>query len=314
MPGKETPEVLKLLALVLPILAVVLISGCTTGGTGGARGPGVVILNWEADYTSVESGDDVQLRLRMQNQGGEQADNVRALITMLTFGGDEWMLRQGQSAQILLPEGYLLPPNPRYGTEGETADYIWYLAAPLLPEGITQTYTAGIRVFYDYLTTATKPITVVNDNELRHLMDTGLSLPTQPSQHSGGPISVNVVTGKYIKVGDYGHEFPITIHIENTGGGIPYWGAQQTMTYGILENEEYWVRLAIDLPPGLTFVTCQEYSGGMGVQLWKGRNADITCKLAIPTPPPVAQEGTIKVYIDYSYAIDRSTSITVKGL
>ncbi|UCD07100.1 MAG: hypothetical protein JSW41_04695 [Candidatus Aenigmatarchaeota archaeon] len=318
MRGKETPPVLKLLALVLPIAAIVWISGCTTDGTGIVKGPGVVVLNWEPDFTSVESLDDVQLRLKVQNQGGEQADNVRALITGITFGQDEWGLKTGQSAQVLL-EDYLIAPNPRYGTQGETSEFIWYMIAPVLPEGIPQTYSPGIRVFYDYITTAVKPITVVNEDELRHLIDTGGSIPTKPHQYSGGPLSVSVVTGKHIKVGDYGHEFPITIHIENTGGGIPYWGAVRTITYGIPEDEEYWVNLAIDLPPNIVFVTCQEYSGtstggGMGVQLWKGKSADVTCKLAIPTPPPVQQEGTIKLYLGYSYAVDRLTSITVKGI
>lgn len=316
MRGKETPPVLKLLVLALPIVAVVLVSGCTGGGSGIATGPGITILNWEPDYSSVESGDDVQLRLQIQNQGGERAENVRALLTVLTFGGNEWLLRGTSGSPEVMLEDYMLPPNPRYGTEGEKKDYIWYLTAPQLPEGLTQTYTPGVRVFYDYVTTATKPITIVNDNELRHLEDTGGSLPSQPSQYSGGPLAVTVTTGAHIKVGDYGHSFPITIHIENTGGGIPYWGAQQSMLYGISEDEEYMVRLGIQLPPGVIFETCQEYSGtvGQAVQLWKGRSADISCKLAIPSPPPVAQEGTVTLFVYYSYAIDRSTSITVKGI
>ena len=312
MSLKETPPILKLLVLILPIVAVMFVSGCTTPT--GASGPGIVVLNWEPDHSSVESYDDVQLRLKVQNQGGEEAYNVRALITVLTFGGDEWLLRD-KAPEVFIAD-YMIAPNPRYSTQGETQELIWYLTAPVLPEGITQTYSPGVRVFYDYLTTAVKPVTVVSEDALRQLQDTGGSLPTGPSQFSGGPLSVTVTTGKHIKVGDNMiREFPITIYIENTGGGIPYWGGQQSMVYGIPEQEEYWVNLAVQLPPGLEFATCQEYSGaGSPVQLFKGRTAEVTCKLAIPTPPPVAQEGTIKLELLYSYAIDRSTSITVKGI
>lgn len=314
MSLKETPAILKLLVLIIPIAGVMFVSGCTTPGVG-SSGPGLVVLNWEPDHSVVESYDDVQIRLKMQNHGGEEAYNVRAMLTVLTFGGDEWVLRNG--APEVFVADYMVPPNPRYNTEGETQELIWYLNAPVLPEGITQTYSPGVRVFYDYLTTAVKPITVVSEDALRQLQDTGGSLPTGPSQHSGGPLSVSVTTGKHIKVGDkLIREFPITIYIENTGGGIPYWGATQSMSYyGIPEEEEYWVNLAIQLPPGLEFATCQEYSGsGSPVQLFKGKSAEVTCKLAIPVPPAVAQEGTIKLNVEYSYAIDRSTSITVKGV
>jgi hypothetical protein len=318
MRGKGNPQILKFLVLILPIAAIVLVSGCTNGRGGMVTGPGVVILNWEPDHTNVESGDDVQLRLKVQNQGGEEADNVRALLTTLTFGGDEWLFKYGAEEELLKP--YLLPPNPSYGTSGEEVTFTWELSAPMLPEGITQTYSPGVRVFYDYVTTAVKPITLVNENELRQITDTGGALPTKPSQHSGGPLSVSVITGRHIKVSEEKPKtFPITIHIENTGGGIPYWSGQGSMLYGIPDESEYMVLLAVQLPPGLGFVTCGEYAGtgslqGEYVQLWKGRTADITCELSILTLPPVSQEGTIKLYLTYGYAIDRATSVTVKGL
>ena len=113
MSLKETPPILKLLVLILPIAAVVFVSGCTTGGIG-ASGPGIVVLNWEPDHSSVESYDDVQLRLKVQNQGGEEAYNVRALITVLTFGGDEWLLRD-KAPEVFIAD-YMIPPNPRYNT------------------------------------------------------------------------------------------------------------------------------------------------------------------------------------------------------
>lgn len=323
MIGKKSPSASKLLVLILPIAAIIIVSGCTGTGTGIATGPGVAILDWAPDHASVESRDEVQLRLQIQNQGGEQADNVRALITVISFGDDEWIIggMQPQPSQSL--SEYLISPNPRYGTDGEKTEYIWYLNAPKLPEGITQTYSPRVRVFYNYMTTAVKPITIVNDDELRHLADTGGSLPSQASQHSGGPMSVSVVTGKHISIdSNSGNKvFPITIHIENTGGGIPYWAGSVYNDFTIPQDKEYMVNLGIHLPPGLSFADeCADYASMGGgpsssvIQLWKGRSADITCKLVIDRAPAVAQEGTVKLYLYYGYAIDRSTSITVKGI
>lgn len=320
MRVKDTQPMLKLLVLLLPILAVVMISGCTTPGGGQASGPGVVILAWEPDHTSVESDDDVQLRLKVKNQGGEQAEMVSAVLTGITLGGDEWFPKTGNLEVPI--QSILLPPNPRYGTEGEEATFIWELSAPLLPEGITRTYTPGVRVLYNYVTTAVKPITLVNEDELRRLIDTGGSIPSQPSQHSGGPLSVSVVTGKHIKVSNDNMQLvPITIHIENTGGGIPfYYGSTYgASVYGIPEEAEYYVSLAIELPPQLGFAgKCNEFGGtgftmGGNVLLWKGRSADVTCELNILSVPAFTEESSIKLYLAYSYAIDRSTMVSVKG-
>ena len=67
MIGKETPSALKLLVLILPVAAVIIVSGCTGTGTGIATGPGVAILDWAPDHASVESGDEIQLRLQVQS-------------------------------------------------------------------------------------------------------------------------------------------------------------------------------------------------------------------------------------------------------
>ena len=76
---------MKLLAL-LPVLAVIFVSGCvTTGGTGAvATGPGVVIQGWEPDFTQVFSEEPVTLQLKVQNQGQARAKNV-LVILIITY-------------------------------------------------------------------------------------------------------------------------------------------------------------------------------------------------------------------------------------
>ncbi|MCJ7817086.1 MAG: hypothetical protein MUP55_04480, partial [Candidatus Aenigmarchaeota archaeon] len=51
MKGKQSKG-MKTLLLILPLLAVVAISGCTGGQTGATFGNGVTILNWEPTFSS----------------------------------------------------------------------------------------------------------------------------------------------------------------------------------------------------------------------------------------------------------------------
>ena len=74
--------------LVLPVLAVVLMSGCVSGPAAGALGPGVVITDFKPDFTTVNSGDSVKLQLKLQNQGEVRAENAVAQIAGIDLS--EW--------------------------------------------------------------------------------------------------------------------------------------------------------------------------------------------------------------------------------
>jgi hypothetical protein len=150
------------LLLLIPILGTVLISGCITGGGGPTFGNGVVILNWEPTFSQVDSGDKLQLRLRVQNQGEAVAANVNPVLAGIDTS--EWAT---STASSFITNSNLLPPDRVQGTSGEIREKIFDLTAPRLPKGTTQQYSPQVRVFYDYRTTAIKTITLVNENELK---------------------------------------------------------------------------------------------------------------------------------------------------
>jgi hypothetical protein len=312
--------------LLLPVLAaIVMVSGCTDGNTI-AGGPGVFVLNWEPDFYSVYSGDEVKLRFRVQNQGGEQAQDVIATLHGIT--PEEWQatsLYGFRMNSFDVPVGNLNPQSPSYNTPGETFEDFFTLRAPQLPEGISQTYNPRIRVAYTYRTTATKPITLVNEDELRRLADSGMSLPTGLTSSSAGPLSVDITTGSAIKISEGRRTFPISIRIYNMGGGVvsPREGAIWS-GYGTPSSDDYMVRMVIELPPGLGFVTCSEFQGNIGdeffgfgggaeVMLWEGRDKTVNCELNVVTPPFASEQRTIKVALLYDYYVDAGTTITVQG-
>ncbi|MFH1444890.1 MAG: hypothetical protein ABIF08_00170 [Nanoarchaeota archaeon] len=297
----------KYILLLLPVAMVVIASGCVGGGSGPTTGPGVAILNFEPDFSSVESGDEIRLYLQIQNQGEEQANNVKALLT----GIDAVELNVDS---VLKDFDYMIPPNTDYGTEGEIQQHYYRLTAPVMSQGQEITYNPKIRVYYDYETNANKQITLVNSNELRRLIQEGKSLPTGDTSYSAGPLSVNVATGKYIKARtEGGYYFPITITINNAGNGV----VSKYQSNPTAEPIDYKVEMQLDLPgSGLSIDGCSADLAGVntyGVELWKGSSATITCRFNIINVPNTDEQKTLNIKLKYSYYIDSSASFTVKG-
>jgi hypothetical protein len=252
----------------------------------------------------VESGDNLQLRIRVQNQGELTASNVNAVITGIV--PDEWRVSLNQANF-----GDLAPPDRVQNTAGQIKQETFDAVAPNLPKGTTQQFTPQIRVFYTYRTTASKLITVVNDQELKRLQDEGKTLPSKDTTSSAGPLKVTINAGKFLKSKEAGlsfsRTFPITIDIQNIAGGV-------VSTQGTSVND-YKVKFAIQTPSRLA-IDCANSGSFFSniVTLWKGQTATITCNVRINSPPISSEEENIKVILDYDYYIDASTTVTVTGI
>jgi hypothetical protein len=301
MKAKHSPN-MKLFLLLVPLLGTVLISGCTTGGGGPTFGNGVVILNWEPTFSSVESNDNLQLRVRVQNQGEVTAKNVNAVLTGINV--DEWGFGAGNAINFY----DLSPPDRIQNTAGQIKQETFNLVAPKIPKGTQQQYSPQVRVFYEYKTTAIKSITLVNENELRRLQDQGKTLSSTDTVTSAGPLKVTVNTGKFIKAREagsyYSNTFPITIDIQNIGGGV-------VGRYN-MPQDDYKVKVDIVFPSRLTNVDCGTFLGNY-ITLWKGQDASISCNVRISNPPIASEDENIKITLEYGYYIDSKTTVTVTG-
>lgn len=296
-------------ALLLFVGLTVFIAGCTTD-SGVVSGPGVVITAFEPSFSAstIESGDSIQLRLRVQNQGAEEATNVVARL--IRIDPNDWGL--GAGTDIVL--GSLIPPNPEFNTVGEEVERIYDLIAPFLPEGIIQSYNPVLRVYYKYRTTATKVVTVVNEDELRRLETQGLSLASETTQSSAGPLDVDMeVLGPIRVTSNFDiKRFPMNINIRNSGNGFV-----SSINSPIVQDDQ--IILRVDLPFGLDFEssdpTCAALEGGVPVFLFGGRDITVTCEVEITSPPLVTEDKTIIATLDYEYYTDRgiSSAIQVKG-
>lgn len=278
------------------LVSAVIVSGCTQN-TG--AGPGVVITEFEPDFAAsvVESGDAVQLRFRVQNQGGADATNVVARL----FGIDpqDW----GLGVTTDIPLGNLRSAVVTGETEGEESPSEFYqLIAPILPEGIRNTYNPQLRVYYGYQTNAKKSVTIVAEDELRRLEIDGLSIPSQPTEVSVGPLIVNVRLREIQRArSTFGlRSFPLEIEIINSGGGFVSSINPSTQDGQIL--------LQADLPIGLAFATddptCASLQGGAYVFLFANRDTTVVCDVEIISPPLVSEQREIIITLTYEYYID----------
>ena len=314
------------LLLALPIVAIIVASGCTTTTTG--IGNGVTIMEFSPDFPSVQSGDPVQLQVRFQNQGEVKAYNVVAEITGIDT--QQWGGTFGSSftnAEF----GELVPFDKETNTPGSIRTKIWQLTAPDQPKGINTPFTPIVKISYDYKTSAQKLIWIVDADELRRITQSGSTLPTETQTFSSGPLSVVITTGNYEKTTadrfNRDNLFPVQITITNTGGGyvVPagtgssfYGGAFSSSYFGDVFN--YPVGIKVTPPQGTSFVSTGGFGGSddcsTGVvtrELFKDQSVVITCELSVDSPPTYRESRPLQVDAFYRYQTEKTTSLQVFG-
>lgn len=309
----------KYLLLLLPIAIVVLTSGCT--GSGGPKlGNGIEISEFRSTFSQVFSGDDVQLLLKFQNVGEERTTGD---VFSRIYGVDPvlWQLKNQNNIQSTDFSVYQLrAPDEEYGTEGGIGNIHYTMKAPCLSEGTSQTYDVSARVYYYYKTSASKKITIVNEEELRRRVLSSEAISSASiTDVSRGPISVNIVTGDYIRSEDdptmqdgYKYIFPVTITISKISQGeispYPEYLGQQGFT------EDYLLKMYVNAGKANLDISpdCKKYITGDIIRLWEG-GTSITCEFIIMNPPLIEEERTLEMSLEYPYYIDASTSIIVNG-
>lgn len=299
----------------IPVFAVMLISGCVAGPSTAGLGAGLAITDWTPDLQEVYSGDDIRLQFRVQNQGEVKAENVRAELAGIDIS--EWGTF-GTFEETKEVAGTMLPYDKTANTPGEVRTMDWKLRAPSLAKGTEFTYTPIVKVSYDYTTAAQKPITLVDVDELRRIKQQGRSLSGKSTTYSAGPLAVEIKTGNYVKTSDdFGiqHDiFPVYIKVTNTQweqGGT----AVKDGMFGFGDGD-YPVQMTITPPAGTSFVYSgfgSDCSSLVDLNLWQGKDAEVTCEFEVTNPPSSQQEKLMKVELDYRYQTEKSTSVKVVG-
>ena len=306
--------------LLLPVI-IMIVSGCTSG-PGVGTGPGVVILGWEPELTNIYSNDDIDFLLKIQNQGESDARNVRADLT--NIDPVEWGGFGFQEKQL----GNLIKADQESGTPGETkTTQFLNLRAPMLAEGTAFTFEPIVRVSFDYTSTAIKPITIVDTQELVRIQQSGQALPAKPTLQTEGPLDIQIIMKNFVRTSStfsgFGQEydiFPVQIIVTNklweSGGSVTHDGFLGS--FGGFGEYDYPVQVSIEPPSGTNFVysgfgdDCSSFQ--FTIDLFRGKQAEVTCELEVTSPPTIRQESNMKVELEYRFFSDRSTQIHVQGI
>jgi len=321
--------------LALPVIAILLVSGCTTANT--ASGNGVVVKAFAPDFSEVYSGEAVTFSLLLKNEGSAEAKNVHAELLGLD---EDWCSKDGTKCGTSLGgrlenwpnepeckyggEGFSMPaPNPLQGTTGGSHVCTWTYTTPPLSKGFTITYTPVARVFYPYKSAVTKLITFGSNAELRRIQDSGGKLPIETTASTSSPIQLIIETKGPIRFWEGGVAFPLEITIKNIGGGAPcstgaasedrMKDACKATVSGEEAKNKITLKISLDSQMQVMDEECQALASyGKLISLYKGQNA-LVCDIEASGLTEIPTQRTIQVEAFYEYFTDTETSIKVTG-
>lgn len=291
----------KLFSLLLLVL-IVSLSGCTIAGyTLPGQEPvddrdglaiGVIIKSFGPDIPEIYSEDSVTFTVTVENVGEEDALNVEAKL----FGlGSDWSWTSGKQT---IGDGTLLKSVSEEGLPGGIADYQWDVESPPNLK-VDNTYTAGVRVYYSYKTTAYGTLKVYNYNYLRanpeRLDEVMKSSGIASFDVTKAPVTVSLRgAARPFIYRTENQTGSITIMIEKIGRGHQYNEAEDDRTVTIDKIK-------------VSDTTCKNNETA---KLPTGGEKSVSCSFTLPA----ADEFTtvpVEVELSYNYFVDGSSSIKV---
>lgn len=273
--------------VILFLFAIVFFSGCiiTTPTTGGN---GVVIESFSVlGGNEVQPNTPVTLSLTIRNTASGKAYGIAAeLIGVPT----DVSITSGATTQYIQD---LIGPLTVGGTttKGDSAQIFWTLVAS--EKDVDVKYTLSTIVRYNYETQLSAQAKVVTQD---YLYRTNEKSEITSQSYNAGPISVKATMPS---ITSSGGEIPIIFEFNNQGSGSAY-------TYGAQPTIENLGRMQFTINGAYC-------PGGNEVRLPKGKGSNtVTCRL---NTAGIREKQTYSITLNmmYSYILDSSTTLTVKG-
>jgi hypothetical protein len=294
------------------LTSIVVISGCIGQGEKVPTGSGIIIKDFYFDYTPIYVNDTIGLNLELQNLGG-----VKGYINKITIFGVDW--KYGGSGALVwgVPQGEdfvlnetsaelpvsLAPPDPTTGFEGEIWSWNWFLQAPGGLKSPT-TFDFQVRVEYNYSTTYTGTIRIIDSDYLRTLPEDERNKLIQEggvveSTVTSGPLSVSAASGRHFIVQTTGDKRAIRFKVSNIGGGFPF---IENTTKGL-----YQVRIT----DNMTLFDCDSE-----FRMSRGKTGWFKCYIQVPSKGEFVNklDKKFSVKLVYDYYVDSATSVTVNPI
>lgn len=318
------------------MIMIILAAGCigTTRPVKVSASDGLQINDFSADINDVYSGEQVRLNLEVENIGGTTARNVKTTL----FGSvDIWNPQpMPDSSNSLLAE-QMKPPVIGSNTPGEFTRRIWTVTAPYLPEGLSESYSIGVRAGYDYTTTSVTPLDIITYDQFDLLRKQGGFAQTATfSQNSNAPIKIQLDALSPVRPRSQctssvcpGIKETFTLTLVNIGSGVPFKFGTDIKDFNSDNIGD--VELHIKATKGSLVCDTGATDGSGGtikisssdpddaqktLRLTRGfGSVKIPCTFSIPANELTAgvpkDSLTVQITAKYSYAIDKTIPIKV---
>ena len=298
----------KLLLTILIISLAVSISGCadivdkfplpteeaevTSAGFGKSLTYGIIIRDFSPSQSSVDSGDEVELGLDIENVGAHDAENIE--VNLFQKSGFSIVSENSVSATSLLA------PDLEFEQSGERLYSYWVMTAPSV--SVNQQKSLKARISYDYSSLATSNIHLVSRDIYNEQGPGAFSIQ---STTSSAPVSFAIYDVPPIKVSSSPESVDVSLNIviRNTGSGSVSGNIQNFAVYtvrGPVRND-------------VTAASCSDDVSSGEVSLFgKTQERSVKCDLSLPYLEDITSY-TIEVLGDYTYIMDTDpVSILVK--
>jgi len=272
--------------VLLVLLVVVFFSGCIGQQT--TTGNGVAIESFSAIVgNEVQPNTPITLSMVVRNSGKGKAFGVAA--DLIGVPSDITITSGSQTQFIQDLMGPIAVGSTT--TKGDATTIYWTLFAPAKDSDVS--YPLSVVVKYNYETELSVQAKVVT---VDYMYRTNEKSEITSQSFNSGPISIKA---SMPSITSSGGEIPIVLEFNNAGGGSEYaYGTQPT-----IENL------------GLLYftITGAYCPGGNSIRLPKGQGSNtVTCRI---NTAGIYDKQTYSITVDaiYSYIVDKSTTITVKG-
>ncbi|MFH1424422.1 MAG: hypothetical protein ABIG20_01940 [archaeon] len=194
------------------LILVLFMSGCISGAEQCplevSQKEGISILSVTPSYDLIPVGNEIQLRVDLQNRGNAEATNIKARLW--AHGG----FKVGEETQSV---SKMTPPDLTICTAGDTASLVWDLRANCDPTSST----LAVVVDYDYTSEGWAKLLLVSEDEV--MRNQGLFKEEGENHPSAGPVQVRIEalqTEPVVIAGTkIGRTFDIRVMFENLGDG-----------------------------------------------------------------------------------------------
>lgn len=282
---------MKALLLVLPLL-LAAVSGCIIPGATG--GKGVEIQTFEPSFPSVYSGEPVEFRMKIQNQGTVDAMDVTPrIIGLETWDTESTTCDSWDRIPAAVPE---------IGAPGGTANCRWVFKAPEVPKGLSTEHSPMVRLYYGYRTSVVKSVLLASSKELRLMNDRGDTIPVQTASQTAGPLQIDVRTEAPVRFWESYVTFPVSITVNNVGGGVV------CRSVGSCDSEDDLNSLSLEIVTGSDIsIKCDT-----DIELWQGKTNTLVCQATFTGLSDTGiLQRTISINTNYGYYTDKTAQVKI---